>query len=428
MRRTQRVIRGRGSAELLNLPLMVDTCKLAVMKLLSTISLHSFMWGDKGRAFFFLSLLKMVRFSCEYGLCTHSPQAFVGYGIGLAMLGNFNEGVYFGTLGSEMIRSLGAKEISCRSTVLGIQYLMGWKVSVKDCAQLYLDQYRDGIAYGDTEFAYMATYGYLSASYYSGVHLDEILEKCRQYTAEMQEVHLPVCLSLVLPFLQMIEKLRGNDKDPQILIGSAFNYDTVVAELKSDQLFAALAGLRVCELRLAYFFGNYEALYSLVKEIDKYWKWVGGNIIGLVIYTHFSFACSALYRKTGRRAYRRKCRNSHRVLQRWVGQGRTTAETFAALAHAFLVSSSKSCSRATAEKALNTAIELCCRDKLTNLEGQAHERLAEVMLDDGDPDEAEKCIRLALTKYENQGLTAKVIGLKRGKYKCLFQKIKGIKG
>ena len=238
--KTKLAIKGRSDDELLNLPLMKDSRKLAAMKLLASLSVYAFMWGDRGKDMFMLAQLRMARLSCRYGLAVQSPQGFAGYGIVFSVLDKPDEGIRFGDLATEMTARLEAKEVGCRTQFFRTTMLQVWRQPTRHCDDALVKQYHYGLAHGDTEFAYFAIICHLNFAYLTGTHLDKILEGFRVYCAEMEEFQLVNALWLALPMWQFLEKLRGNEPNPETLRGDIFNYDVVVKEIIAQKQEAAL--------------------------------------------------------------------------------------------------------------------------------------------------------------------------------------------
>ena len=62
----------------LTIPLMQDAAKSAAMSVLSSLFLHSFVSGQNCTNLSAAIILRMHRFSCDYGLSVHTPFVIAG--------------------------------------------------------------------------------------------------------------------------------------------------------------------------------------------------------------------------------------------------------------------------------------------------------------------------------------------------------------
>lgn len=424
--RTKRALKNRTDDELLALPIMTDATKLAAMKLLASLSVHAFLWGDRGKELFAVALLRMARLTCTFGLCSQSPQGFVGYGIVLCSSILKKTARRFGDLATRMFAKLGAREVGCRTVTLRIVMLDVWRQPVQECIGPLLKQYHYGLAHGDVEFAYMAVHTHLVFQYMTGVHLDKVLKGCQIYIAEMEEFQLVNALWLALPFWQMVEKLRGNEPNPHKLCGEVFDYYNAALTEEprgGNEQDAALAAIRVMELWLAYLFDDFAAMPSLIRGCLGQVGMYKGRHFGIItLHSNIAFAAIAMFRKTGKGRYKRKARSSTKIMTEWASSGVVCVRGNAAMLNALLLISSKACSRQVAETSLLEAIAILKSEGQTLRVGVLYERLVEIMLENEDNESAGRFLRLAIKAFDSVGAMSKVVFLRQEKYPSLIQK------
>ena len=406
--KAKRAIRRRSDVELLGMSRMADQRKLACMKLLSSLVVPSYLW-DSGKNIFIMTLLRMVRLSCKYGLSLESPLAFCGMGVINASFGFYDEAVRFGDLALQMIDVTAARNVRClvlyiRSTMANV-----WRVPFIETLDPLFQAFHSGIAYSDLEPAYLSAVSYLWCCFTTGTHLDRVIEGCRKYIAEMEEYQLSNMLWLILPMLQSLEKLRGNEKHPHCLAGEIFDYESLVAALVANKQILAQASLRKWEAWLMYFFDRCDDhLPNLLTFTNRHRKVFDGHMNSLSIRLVVGCGCYTMYNGTGRRKYMAMGRKCVRELTALSTKGVLMADAPALLLNANMLSMSPSCSREVAETAYQNAIVAAQKTQQPLLEGDAYTRLIPIMLKDGDEGEALRLFQNAVRVYEDTGQMARI--------------------
>ena len=411
-RKAKRAIRNRSDAELLSLPRMENERKLTVMKLLSSLVTFAYLWGS-GKNVFAITMLRMTTVSCKYGLSLQSPHAFVGFGLIHATLGFYDEGVRFGNLAAQMATALEAPHMQCKILYMQSCMLNAWRVPLIEAVDPLLQAYHHGIAYSDLHYAYLSIYAHLLCCYLTGIHLDRLIEGCRTYIAEMEECKLCNVLGLILPMLQEFEKLRGNEPDPQFLSGKVFDHEAMVEELVENKQVLALTKLRHREVWLLHLFDCDDNLPSILDHATRHRKTFPGHMCAIASRLYVGCGCYTMYKSTGKSHYRTMGRKCARELMAWSKKGFVMAKAMGLFVNALMVSTSRFCSRATAERAFQDAIESAQKTQQPLLEGESYSRLILVMLKDGDEDEASRYFAKSVKLYEESGHMAKVKYLRK---------------
>ena len=405
--KAKRAIRNRSDAELLNLPRMEDERKLAAMKLLSSLLIHTYLW-DSGKNVYAMTLLRMASLSVKYGLSLQSPQAFCGFGQIQAILGFYGEGGRFGNLAVRMVTTLEARQMRCRILYMQSCMVNAWRLNFTEVLDPLLQAYHHGIAHCDLEYAYLSIFSHLLCCYLTGEHINRVIEGCHIYVAEMEECQLHNVLSLTLPMFQALGKLRGNEPHPQFLFGEVFDHHAMVENLVTNKQVLALTALRQWEVWLLYFFDCDEDLPSILDYATRHRKVFDGHMNAITSRLNVGCGCYTMYKSTGKRHYRTMGRKCARELMAWSKKGVVMAEANGLFVNALMISVSPSCSRPAAELAFQNAIESAQKTQQPLLEGDAYARLIPIMLQAGDEDEASRYFTKSVKVFEESGQMAKV--------------------
>jgi predicted ATPase len=147
--KTKNVLKGKSDSDILNLPLVSDTRKVAAMNLMNLLFLYAKMTKWNLCA---MMALQMVRTTVQEGLTGAScAPCFSFYGSILCWLGDIDEGFRCAQLSLMILKKFNTKEWIPRvaGTVFGV--IRPWKVPLRDCLPGLFDAHRLASQSGDFE-------------------------------------------------------------------------------------------------------------------------------------------------------------------------------------------------------------------------------------------------------------------------------------
>ncbi|MDY6781984.1 MAG: AAA family ATPase [Cyanobacteriota bacterium] len=173
-------LKGRRSIEeLAELPEMTDPYKIAVIRILKSISPVTFVTKPN---LYPLVTLKMVNLSVKYG---NSHLSCCGYGnLGLmycAILGNIDKGYRYGKLGLGLLNKFDTQEVKSFLSVVFDVFISPWRHSFEKRKEYLLEGVRAGWQTGDIENACHGIAFYCGYLVLSGENLDTVHKKQTEY-------------------------------------------------------------------------------------------------------------------------------------------------------------------------------------------------------------------------------------------------------
>mmetsp|Transcript_7205 Transcript_7205/g.14468 ORF Transcript_7205/g.14468 Transcript_7205/m.14468 type:complete len:159 (-) Transcript_7205:1142-1618(-) len=125
-RSMKKLMRGKQQQHLLSLPNMSNFNKLAAMQFLNHALTLTYIWKPKLSP---LIVFRMVKLTMRYGVCNLSSFAFGVYGAWLVSIPrpDFAGGYRMGRAAAEVMKRLGATEITSRLYVVIYTFINIWK-------------------------------------------------------------------------------------------------------------------------------------------------------------------------------------------------------------------------------------------------------------------------------------------------------------
>eukprot|EP00804_Cyclotella_cryptica_P005744 CCRYP_000079-RE/>CCRYP_000079-RE protein AED:0.10 eAED:0.10 QI:211/1/0.88/1/0.5/0.33/9/0/1307 len=179
--RIKTMMQGMSDDQLLSLPVITDTCKMAAMQFLNHLLYQAYF--AKPELSPFISF-RMVEMSIEYGVCNITPFAFSVYGAFLVSAINDNEGGYrMGRVAMELMKKMNAIEIIPRLSIVIYSMINIWKEPFQASLSKHLEAFDIGAHRGDMEFAISSLFQYVNMSIYGcGENFDGLIKHIQAYS------------------------------------------------------------------------------------------------------------------------------------------------------------------------------------------------------------------------------------------------------
>eukprot|EP00580_Thalassiosira_gravida_P012547 CAMPEP_0201652466 /NCGR_PEP_ID=MMETSP0493-20130528/44491_1 /ASSEMBLY_ACC=CAM_ASM_000838 /TAXON_ID=420259 /ORGANISM="Thalassiosira gravida, Strain GMp14c1" /LENGTH=707 /DNA_ID=CAMNT_0048128981 /DNA_START=804 /DNA_END=2927 /DNA_ORIENTATION=- len=176
----KQLLEGKSQQDLLFLPMMSETRKLAAMQFMNHALTMTFIAKPLLNP---IIVLRMVRMSIEHGICNISAFGFACYGAWLVSEPSCDvEGGHrMGRVAIEMMKQLGAAEMTPRlyATVYG--FINIWKEPWQAGLERHLEAYKSGTTTGDMEYGITNLYQYANTALYCGENLPNLSQNLQSY-------------------------------------------------------------------------------------------------------------------------------------------------------------------------------------------------------------------------------------------------------
>jgi len=281
--------------ELIDLPLMTDKYKLAVMRILASIISITF----QARPLLLpLIICELVNLSLEYGNAEESTYAYAMYGtITIGIFFDINLGYRFGELALNLVSKLNAKSFKAK-TIFGVNlFIKPWKEAIEVTFKPLLSAYQIALETGDIEYGVLSLYVYCYSKYVGGQELGKLKEELLLYRKVIIQFKQKTYLNYHSIYCEIVLNLMGERENPCRLIGD--NYDEtemIPLHLQANDT-TALAVVYIHKTILCCLFGEYEESIQNALESRKYIVALVGVFLVATFYFYESLAYLATCEK-----------------------------------------------------------------------------------------------------------------------------------
>jgi len=293
--KTKFALRGKRPHELIRLPEMTDSQKLAATRILAIALSAAFHTDPKILA---LIELKLVNLSLKYGNAPESAFAYSIYGFFLCgALENFDTGYGFGKLALSLLDRSKNREFMCRTILAFNVATRHWKEHARNTLDDLRKNYQTGLETGDIEYAAFSGLVYSLHSFFIGKELTVLEEEMAFYCDAIAKLNQEPVWNIQRARLQMVSNLIGKSKDPCPLIGRRYDEKRMLPQNLEANEVSTLFAVYLSKLMLCYLFGAYEEAVENAVLAEKYLTSVRGLIDVTLLNFYDSLANLAVYRK-----------------------------------------------------------------------------------------------------------------------------------
>ncbi len=268
LRKTRLLWENREISSLADLPLMVDSEKMAAIIILSSIFAPAFIAKPE-----ILPLIacQQIQLSIQYGNCEHSAFGYSNYSAILNTICHDLDASYqFGQLAIQLIEQLNAKEMKARTFNQAAIFSIHGKAHLRAAAPILQEGCQSGVENGDLEFAGYAAYNWSQYSYFSGLNLAALQAGVKNYQILLTQINQKISLCYNQIVHQVVLNLLGESNDPCRLIGSAFDEEAALNSFLADQVFSGIQYLFLHKTALACFFCNFDGILAKIDGSERY--------------------------------------------------------------------------------------------------------------------------------------------------------------
>ena len=293
--KTKFALKGRQPHELIHLPEMTDSQKLAATRILAIALSAAFHTDPKILA---LIELKLVNLSLKYGNAPESAFAYSIYGFFLCgALEKIDTGYGFGKLALKLLDRSKSREFMCRTILAFNVATRHWKEHARNTLDDLRKNYQTGLETGDIEYAAFSGLVYSLHSFYIGKELTSLEKEMAFYCDAISKLNQEPVFNIQSARLQMVSNLIRESEDPCPLIGHWYDEKRMLSQnLKANEV-STLFAVYLSKLMLCYLFGAFEQAVENAVRAEKYLTSVRGLIDVTLLNFFDSLANLAVYGK-----------------------------------------------------------------------------------------------------------------------------------
>ncbi|HIK09191.1 MAG TPA: AAA family ATPase, partial [Oscillatoriaceae cyanobacterium M33_DOE_052] len=286
------IIGDREIYDLLNLPVMTDQAKIAIIQIANTIVPPAFLSGSP---LFPLLIALSVKLSIQYGNTSFSVFGYVNYSYILCnVLGDVDAGVKFGHLALDLIARFDAITVKPETLFMLGVYIFHRTIHTKETLSFMQDGYVLSLEIGNYELAGYNAEGWCLNSFFSGQTLAPLNQDNKAYFQKLMHLHQLVSGNWCRIYWQGTLNLLGMAADPIILDGEALEENKFLDLWRSIHDVFALYMFYLYSLILAYLFGDIQSAQGQALEARKYLIFAKGNVSEPVFYLYDSLTILAV--------------------------------------------------------------------------------------------------------------------------------------
>ncbi|MBD2692464.1 trifunctional serine/threonine-protein kinase/ATP-binding protein/sensor histidine kinase [Anabaena catenula] len=209
-----KLLTGRTTQDLLNLPVMTEAETLAIMELLASITVTTYVSAP---LLFPFIILTQVKLSINKGNTALSALAYNCYGtLSINLLGDLDAAYNFGQLSLQLAAKLNARLIQTKVLNGFAIFIVHCKSYLRDSLPIYIEGFQTALEVGDLEFLGHNTYGICQYSYHMGKNLTSLIVDTKPYLAILSQHNLTVHLNYSYTALLPIQRLQGSQSKAEL--------------------------------------------------------------------------------------------------------------------------------------------------------------------------------------------------------------------
>jgi len=403
-------MRGRRAGDLLQAPALVDSNKLAGLRMLVALFPTAYFLSPKLLMF---TGMKVVNYSLREGISSLAATGFVIYGLGLgAALDQHKAGYEFGKFAVELAEQGQDGTVICKVLVIFAQFIKLWRDPIDESFALIERARRLALQVGDHQYVNYAIIGEISLHFSQGMALPDFIALCCRHESFVMASKDAFPTDSFLMWKSCALALLGETEAYCSLSHRWYDEHAAEERYRTTGNLTLLSYQFTLRLQLLYLFGRYEEAFALSRMGDAVINSAPGYI---TVADHYLYCGLAAARLLGRSPRARHLKLAvQRCLKRLALFTKNCPRNF--LPYLVLLraeSARASGDSAMASKLYNEAVELADQRNLPQLVGIANERAAVCCLADGQRRLAAWYLAAARAAYAQWGAAAKVAALDR---------------
>jgi len=403
-------LRGVDIASLSGLPVMSDPEKLAVMKLMMTMTVPAYFVN---RDLLVLITMKMVQVSLRYGNSEPSSYAYTCFGMVIgAAFGKYRKGFEFGELGVAVGKKFGDINILGKCHGMCGIFTNVWGRHVRTSIDHLLDGYRMLLACGNHVFASYNAIATVFEMSLKGDQLESVRRESQKYHDFMNKIKFFDNTHYFIVTQRFIACLLGEADEPASFGGSGFDEQGHVAVMEGLVDRVPLSWYYVNKMSAAYISGDYRSALSAGDKSASMLDVAMGQVYVPMHYFMHSLAAAAMYDGAATADRSRLKRIVSRNLKKLRAFDEACPENHRHYRYAVEAEEARMSGRdGDALKLYAVAAEFAARNGFVNDEALIYERTSLIHLSNGMEEAGRLFMEEASRKYAAWGAVKKVADL-----------------
>ena len=291
--KTQTNLTGRQIEDLVHLPQMSDSDKLAAIKIASSLFSSVFIAAPQ-----LLPILvaKQVNLSIQHGNTPLSAFAYVNYGLILCGVADkIEQGYRFGRLALDLADKLQTSELIPRITAVFSTAISIWREPVRNSLPFLQSAYQIGLEMGDFYYGTTCAYIYCFHSAFAGKELTLVTSEIAIYHRALNTLKQQNTLNYLNIYGQTVLNLITPTQNPCRLTGELYDESLELPLHQSANDRYALCALYVNKLYLSYLFDRYGRAVANANRAEQYLDGATATLLIPLFHFYDSLAHLAIY-------------------------------------------------------------------------------------------------------------------------------------
>ncbi len=294
---------GRGAQDLLKLPRMTDSEKIAAMQLLS--DLCPTVYWSRPDIYEWVGCT-MTRLSSEYGSCVYSFLGYIAYGIVVSRSGRpgcYPEAYEYGWLSLEVAKQMDNPYYLGRAFLAFSTSLANWGAPMSASPQLFRHAEVLALRSGDLLFAGIDRFCCVRARYDLGTELSRLAPEIDQGLAFMERISSRAQITQMLPYRQAVRCLMGythgsslEDKSGVTSGVTGFTEEAFLKGAVENQ--TAVAFYWTLRLQTAFLLGDFEVAIHCARRAEQVRLYMSSLMAETELYVYRALTCAQLWPQT----------------------------------------------------------------------------------------------------------------------------------
>ncbi|MBD2181765.1 ATP-binding protein [Aerosakkonema funiforme] len=258
----------RQVEELINLTEMIDTNKLAAMRILNNLFAIAFKVAPHLLA---LSVFKQVYFSLKYGNANESAFSYACYGLIIGgIMGNIDSSYAFGQLALNLLSRSKAKKFKAGTINIVCGATTHWKEHINKTLKLLQEGYYSGLENGALEYSSYCLLVFCVHSYFIGKELTALEREMALYSEAIRQNKQQTIVNYSELWRQAVLNLLGRNQNYFQLIGEAYNEEKMLPVQLAANDRSGTYYLFFNKMVIAYLFQDYLQAVKFANKAEEY--------------------------------------------------------------------------------------------------------------------------------------------------------------
>ncbi|HEY9613635.1 trifunctional serine/threonine-protein kinase/ATP-binding protein/sensor histidine kinase [Allocoleopsis sp.] len=304
--------------DLINLPEMTSSEKLAALFILSSIIPATFMCAAQ---LFVPIVLEAVNLSIKYGNAALSAFGYVSYA--LILCGDIltlESGYKFGELAISLVKRLNAKKVKPKVYQVFAFFVMPWKKHLSETIPMLIDSYHSALENGDYEFFGNCAFCLCTNSYFIGRNISLLEQEIAAYCKANSQVRRAITFNWIVMFLQVILNLLGKTDNLTQLMGEVYNEEQALSHALEVNDKVGLHLIYLNKLILCYLFGEAHQARQNAVMTEQYLDGVTGMPSFALFHLYDSLAHLKVFNEASnseQEAWLNRVNTNQEKMQKW---------------------------------------------------------------------------------------------------------------